>query len=335
MGALATAEQAKTQAETGELGAKQKQSEAETRLAQQKADWYSQHGGMVPGVTPEEMGMVDWEAKNPGKGPSDFLKAKAAWAPLARFQIESNAGGGGAGGAAQIAQRFGMTPVAFDQQAEKYFTTGQLPPLGRGISGIALNRAIMNRAAELHPDASLAGNEAAFAANKSSLQKLQSNFDQVTAFENTAGKNLDQFLATAKNVIDSGSPVINRPLRSLSASAVGSANQAAFDAARTTALTEISKVLNSSNASGVLSDSARNEVSALIGRDATLNQIYQAAQILKTDMANRHQAYQEQLTDIQGRIRNSGSQGGTGGQSKAGSFGNHPFFQQFGGRSDQ
>jgi hypothetical protein len=52
----------------------------------------------------------------------------------------------------------------------------------------------------------------------------------------------------------------------------------------------------------VLSDSARQEVSELIGKDATFKQITKAAGILKQDMANRHQSYQMQIQDIQGRM---------------------------------
>lgn len=195
-----------------------------------------------------------------------------------------------------------LTGDALDQAAERYSTTGQMPPISRGASGIAQSRQIMNRAAELHPNQVLATNSAEFKANQSSLTKLQSNFDQVSAFENTAGKNLDVFLAAAQKVVDSGSPWINKPLRGISSGALGSADLAAFNAARTTALTEISKVLNSANASAVVSDSGRREVESLIGPDASLKQIMSAAQILKTDMGNRHQAYQDQIGDIQKRL---------------------------------
>lgn len=195
-----------------------------------------------------------------------------------------------------------LNKAAMDQAAEKYFQTGELPAMGMGAAGAATRRQIMNRAGELHPEGVLAANSATFKANQDSLKSLQKNFDQVTAFENTAGKNLDQFLSTAQKVVDSGSPWINAPLRTVNKGALGSSDQAAFEAARVTALTEISKVLNSSNASGVLSDSARSEVSQLIGPNATLKQIVSAANILKTDMGNRHQAYQDQIADIQKRL---------------------------------
>lgn len=279
--------QAKDAAETAKNTAQAGKDTAETNLI-------SKYGG----TSVEAQQQADWIAKNPGKGPSDFAIAMKKVTPQFQFNLQNS---GTTGPAAEVAKRFGMSPEAFDQAAEKYFSSGQLPPAGRGGPALAMNKAIMNRVAELHPDGSLAGNAAAFSANKKSLEGLQKNFDQVSAFENTAGKNLDVFLGTAQKVIDSGSSWINKPLRA-GASGLGSDDQAAFNTARTTALTEISKVLNSSNASGVLSDSARHEVSELVGPNATYSNIVAAAKILKTDMGNRHQSYADQIADIQGRL---------------------------------
>ena len=276
--------------------AEQPGQEAHSKIEQQEAALTPQERAALPGLSsPAVMEMKDWLAKNPGKGPSDYEIAMKKIVPAYNFNLQNNAGGG-------------LSDTAKDQAAERYATTGILPPVSRGAAGLAQSRAIMNRAAELHPTGSITANSAEYHANADSLKKIQSNFDQVTAFENTAGKNLDQFLAVANKIADSGSPWINKPLRALNLSALGSEDQAAANAARATALTEIAKVLNSSNASGVLSDSARGEVNELIGKDATFKQVMSAAKILKTDMANRHQSYQEQIQDIQKRLGNTSSQ---------------------------
>lgn len=275
---------------------KTKETEAQTTATSAQTTANRLQAEMPGGAleTPERAQQNDWLKKNPGKGPSDFLAWKAKQAPLAQIAVANAAGGG-------------MSQEAIDQAAEYYHNTGKLPPGGRGVAGLAQGRTIMNRSAELYPG-SISEGTAEYAANKKSLESLQKNFDAVTAFENTAGKNLDTFLTQAKKVVDFGSPLINMPLRK-AASMAGSSDQAAFSAARTTALTEIAKVLNSSNASGVLSDSARHEVEGLIGPDATLAQIYKAADILKTDMANRHQAYQDQIDDIKKRTSGKKSDG--------------------------
>ena len=269
------------------------------------------------GVEPQEM--AAFLKANPGKTPWDFAQEKAKLTPLAQIAVGGGpvapaapGAPGGPGGppltaAQKLAASVGLTPEALDQAAQTYLQTGQLPPGARGgAAGLRQNHAVMNRAAELDPNNNIMASKGILAANADSLKAIQKNFDNVSAFENTAGKNLDTFLNTAKNVVDTGSPFLNTPVRMVTSQMVGSENMAAFNAARTTALTEIAKVLNSSNASGVLSDSARGEVEQLIGPNANLAQIYSAANILKQDMANRHQSYQEQINDIQGRMKAGG-----------------------------
>lgn len=312
-------EMALKQKQGEEAGAKTAQAEAETRFTNTKNDQMMKFGGMG-GEQAKARYLFVQSKVNQGQpvSPEDQAFAKAyeqekKIVPIANFNLQMGAGGG-------------LSDPAVDQAAQRYLQTGQLPPAGgRGPAALAQNRKIMNRAAELGAGQDITQNATILAANRDSLKKLQSNFDQVTAFENTAGKNLDTFLTTAKKVVDSGSPMVNRPLRSLAGSAMGSADQAAFNAARTTALTEISKVLNSSNAQGVLSDSARHEVEGLIGPDATLAQIYSAAKILKQDMANRHDAYSEQIQDIHGRL-------GGAKKEQPSTTGADPF-AQFGGKA--
>jgi hypothetical protein len=208
-----------------------------------------------------------------------------------------------------------LTPEARDKMAEMFATTGQLPAMGMGKSAGAVRSQIMNRAAELYPNVQFATNRAAFQANSQSLKQAQTRMDQVTAAETTAGKNLDVFLDSAKKVVDSGSPWINQPLRAVSQQGLGSSDMAAYNAARQTAIAEISKVLNNPQGGAAVSDSARKEVEGLIGPNASLSQVYAAANILKTDMKNRHDAYQQQIDSINGRI---GSATGTGPAGGAG-----------------
>lgn len=298
------AEQKQKNEASGQIATSQKEQQEAAMTPEQRAALSS----------PEVASQQAWLAKNPGKDASDYQIMMKKLIPAYNFNLQGGQGGG-------------LNDAALDQAAQRYAQTGTLPAMGMGTAGAAARKAIMNRAGILSPNGSIAANSAEYAANENSLKGLQKNFDQVTAFENTAGKNLDQFLSTAKSVVDSDSPLVNQPLRFIAGKVAGSPQQAAFDAARTTALTEISKVLNSSNASGVLSDSARNEVSQLVGPNATLKQIYSAANILKTDMGNRHDAYQEQIADIQKRLGGTGSSGGQSNQNNADPF------AQFGGKA--
>ena len=196
----------------------------------------------------------------------------------------------------------GMSQDTTDQAATTYHNTGTLPAVGRGQAGVAQRTAIMNREREMFPGTVLSADSQEFKANANSLKKIQGQADSVDAFEKTAGKNLDVFLDQAKKAIDTGLPVLNAPVRMV-AGMLGSENKAAFDTSRQTAVAEISRVLNSPTGSGVISDSARHEVNELIRGDANLGQIIQAANILKTDMKNRHDSYNEQIADTNRRLQ--------------------------------
>lgn len=264
---------AKTQAETAKALADKAKTEMETKF----------------GGSPETRSMNDWLAKNPGKGPSDYEEHMKKLVPAFNFNLSGGATGG-------------LSKEAIDQQAEKYYQTGQLPPSGRGAAGVALGRTIMQRASELHPGASLAEGTAEFAANKESLKKLQSNLDAVSAFEKTANKNLDLFTSLAHKAIDTGIPLLNAPLRTGAKLLAGSEDQLAMDAARQVAVNEIAKVTSSPGLTGQLSDTARKEIAEFIPESATYKQALHVAEVLKKDMANRHQSYQEQIDDIKKRF---------------------------------
>jgi len=323
-----------TKAKTGEAELGQKQAESQ---------FYQQNGG-APGVSADLMQQSDWLKKNPGKGPSDYLLWKNQHSPSVVVQNMNNgaaAGSSAAGGGAidwgKTAQRYGMTPQAFDQQAERAYSTGLYPPIGRNANSIAMQRDLMNRIAELHPNASLAANSAEYKANAESLKKLQTNFDQVQAFEQTAEKNIDLLQSVAQKIPDLGTRLLNVPVRMIGGSILGTDNQAAFKTALNTAQTEAAKVLNSSNASGVLSDSARHELQQIVDPNVPYSALVASLNTLKQDMGNRRESYKGQIADIQGRLKGTGQAAGGAAAPSGGSrqgAGADPF-SRFGGAVHQ
>lgn len=187
---------------------------------------------------------------------------------------------------------------ALDMAAKRYLATGELPSMGMGQAGAAARVAVMNRAALIDPQAGLAANKAIYKADSANLQKLQTTEGTLSAFENTAGKNLDQFLALAQKIPDTGMPWLNTPVRLLDQKLVGSSNMAAITAARDVALREIARVTNDPKLSGALTDSARAEVAGLSAKDATLPQIIAVAKVLKQDMANVHLGVNQQIETV-------------------------------------
>jgi hypothetical protein len=197
-----------------------------------------------------------------------------------------------------------VTPEALERAADMYHTTGNLPSMGMGQAGVAARVAVMNREASKYgvDSTALASAKANYGADTGSLKGLQKSLDTVSAFENTAGKNLDLFIKSAQNIVDTGSPLLNQPLRKINYSILGNTDQAAVNAARQVATTEIAKVTNNPSLSGTLSDSARHEIQAFNPESATMGQTLAVAKILKQDMANRHDSLQDQIGNVQGRI---------------------------------
>ncbi len=266
-------------------------------------------GGPLANV--EQAEMADYLRKNPGKGPSDFLAWKAKQTPNAVI-LGNQLGQGGAGS-------------ALDQAAQRYSQTGELPA---GFSrSPGTTSAIIKRAAEMNPNADIAANKATFNADKSALQKVQTQFDLVNAFEGTALKNLDLYAQTAAKIPDLGSRFANVPLRMITGKMIGTDNMAALNAARNTAASEVAKVLSSATGSGVLSDTQKKEAQDVIDGNLPLSATLAVVNTLKTDMANRHQSYQDDVNAIRGRL-------GAQPQNPQNTTPSGPtdFFSQFGGK---
>lgn len=264
-----------------------------TAKNQAEADWYAKNGG-APGVPVEATQQADWLKNNPGKGPSDFLLWKLQHTPAAMIM------GNQLGGA--------QNSDALDFAANNYRLSGQMPPdLARSPGTVT---AVIRRAAEMDKNAGgtgIAGNKVDLEANKKSLDNLQKQFDSVNAFETTAGKNIDMALQKAAAIPDLGARFANIPVRMINEKMLGTQQMAEFRTAMATAQTEAAKVLNSSNASGVLSDSARHELEDITNGNLPLNAMKGQWSVIKQDMQNRHDSYQQQINDIHARIKGQSS----------------------------
>jgi hypothetical protein len=203
---------------------------------------------------------------------------------------------GGSGRNSDIA----LTPEGLAAAATQYANTGQMPALGMGNA--TARAQIINEAAKMYPKLNPAANAAEYSANKNSLSATQKMRDAVVSFENTALKNWDQFERTVKPIVDSGSPILNIPLRAINQKGLGSPELLAFNAARQVAINEIAKVVSNPTMAGQLSDTARKEVEAFVPENATIAQIFAVGKILKTDMANRKQSLDDIIADQKGRL---------------------------------
>src|SRR6266705_579646 len=122
--------------------------------------------------------------------------------------------------------------------------------MGMGKAGAKLRTDIINRAAVLYPNLDIASNKADYNANSDSLVQLTKQKNAVETFENTTLKNMGPLMTSAQKIIDSGSPLINIPLREASAKLAGDPNQAVFNAALQIVTTEAAKIITNPNLSG-------------------------------------------------------------------------------------
>lgn len=196
-----------------------------------------------------------------------------------------------------------LSPDAIKLTAHQFAMTGQLPPMGMGKTGAKVRTDIINAAADEYKNLDLPSQIAAYKANQHSLTNVTGTLDTLTAFENTAGKNLKQFTDLAAKIPDTGVPWLNMPVRLITDKMLGSADMKAAKAAGDVALREIARVTNDPKLSGVLSDDARKSVKDLAdSRDATIPQILAVAKVLQNDMANVHSSMSDQKAAIQQRI---------------------------------
>jgi hypothetical protein len=217
--------------------------------------------------------------------------------------------------AAARADQAGLTDDDYRNAGEIYGRTGVMPALGRDSVTRGRIEHYKNQWAKDNgfSPADLVTMQAAYKGDIESLKKFQTQRDQIASFEQTAQKNLDLMLAAGQKLIDTHSPWLNKPLRDISRSALGSDAQAAFDAAQLIAQNEVAKVTSGGGLGGVVSDTAKREMQEAMGKNPTIGNMVAVAKVLKQDMANRHQSMDATLSDIKARIGGQGG-GGAGGQ---------------------
>jgi len=276
---------------------------------------YQQAGtGMADpdGIARAKQAVLDAALKKAEQDAPETLKAAADKALAEQTATEPGkiriAQAEGAARAVGMLQASGLTQDDFARAGEQYARTGVMPPLGRD----SVTRAKIVQAANAWAKdqgmsaADVVTMQAAYAGDKKSLENFQKQRDQIVSFEQTAQKNLQQFLDLAGKIPDTGVPWLNMPIRMLDAKLVGNENMAAINAARQVANNEIAKVTSGGGMSGVLSDSARREVSSYNPQNATFAQTKAVARVLQQDMANRHQSMDSTIGDIKSRIGGGG-----------------------------
>ncbi len=209
-----------------------------------------------------------------------------------------------------------LTPDALKSLGDRFNITGEIPGMGMGKAATEARTKVLNQwASDLKNSgtsvAEQTAKQAAYKASRNELSKLQSQRGTVMAFANTAEKNLALVQDLSAKVDRTGIPVMNRWILSGKRSIAGDPEVAKFDAAVRTAINEYAKVTSSATGGGVTSDMARKEVESMLNTAQTKEQVEQVIGLLRQEMKNRKEGYDQQIESIKQSI--------TGGSTPAGS----------------
>lgn len=199
-----------------------------------------------------------------------------------------------------------MTPNGLHQAALNYIANGQFPPTGRGTDPIAVAQraAITSKVGAIAADSGMdePALRAFYKSNSSSLTQQQKSLDTVQGFMATADRNADLLKKTLEKIPDTGSPLLNVPLRSVDQKALGNVNLSQFRTYVQSVQNEYARIISQPNLSGQLTDSARKEAEQLIDPNATVAQIIGSVEALRNEGANRLLSIGEQIQRIQQRM---------------------------------
>ena len=213
-----------------------------------------------------------------------------------------------------------LSDQALDFAAQRYNTTGNLPPVGIGKSGALMRSRIIERASELaaakgENGVDVAGNQAGYRANSAALRQVTTYKNMVESFDETANKNADVLLGLVKKGAAGGTPVLNRWIQSGRSQIEGDPDVTAFNTAITTFVNEYSKIMSGATGAAGSTDSARKEASDLINNAMTPKQLNAAISTMRKDMKNRLDSLNEQQDKLNKTLRSS-KQNDDGGQSE-------------------
>lgn len=227
---------------------------------------------------------------------------------LQEFDVYKNMSPGDQALYKQMRSTAAVAPVlsgnALDTVAEQVRLTGKIP------AGFTRNAAqvgaIYNRAAELAAadgdDAkSLALRQQSFTSDQGSLKKLTAQTDAITAFENTAKKNLDMAVQQANKLDLTQWPIVNKAILE-GKKLTGDTESAKLYGAMIPFIDEYAKILSGSTGAAGASDSSRAEAASLLAPYMSPDQINALAPWFKQEMENRTSSLNDQLDVIQGRM---------------------------------
>jgi hypothetical protein len=164
---------------------------------------------------------------------------------------------------------------------------------------------VMQRAAELAKERGLTAQQAvmerhAAQASTKAYDAVTRQYETLKPFAEMAEKNANVLEEKVKSVTNLGGSFFNTPVRELQSKFGGEA-VTAYRAALLPVQADFARILNSPNATGVLTNEARDEMRKAIGEGATPRQVKVALDVFRTDARNRKESYEASIADLKQR----------------------------------
>ena len=149
---------------------------------------------------------------------------------------------------------------------------------------------------------------------KKSLDKMVPQLDAITAYEKSVGSIGDKLVKIAKKVDTAGVPALERWIRAGKRSVEGDPDVSELDFQLNAYRTDIARIVNNPNLTGVLSDSARHEIESSLPNIANAEQIERLVGISKADAAARRGYLSDQIAGAKGRVLKGAAKEPKGGE---------------------
>jgi hypothetical protein len=147
-----------------------------------------------------------------------------------------------------------------------------------------------------------------------SMDVMVKQVRNIEAFEGVAELNGQRLIALLDKIPDRGIPVVNGFERGIRNRVLGDTDLAEYNSVMQQFQTEVARIVNNPQMSGVLSDSARHEIQQIVDGKMTADQTKRVINRLFFEMQSRKSLLWEQINSSQGFI-GGGGLGMPGGQS--------------------
>jgi len=167
-----------------------------------------------------------------------------------------------------------------------------------------------SRLAQLYPEFNAADVKAGFKSDSGALAKLRGQQSFLKGFEGGAVRNLDLANGLMSQMVDTGSPFFNRPIREGLKRFAGDPRIPAFQYALQGVRGEVAKIISGNMGNTPVNEFVTREMTKSMSDDMTPQQLATLTPVVKQEISNRMQGVADELTRTHQSIAARSKQGG-------------------------